>query len=112
MNEILKALEKEEDYYLFFPSKEYDFEVVRLSSGGYILLRWESDLWLEFAVFSDAGEGDDSMGLMLQFHGRGPVGILRELRHTYWGENGYLFYPNVITIKEGLDFLSQFYDNQ
>jgi hypothetical protein len=37
--------------------------------------------------------------------GEGILGNLRECRHTYWGDEGYLFYPSAGQIRAMLDYL-------
>lgn len=47
------------------------------------------------------------------FHGSGPSGSLRELRHTYWGEpdnSGYIFYPNGKLIAAAFEALKEWFD--
>lgn len=48
--------------------------------------------------------------LSLVFHGEGPSDGLRELRHTYWGEDGYLFYPDARVITAALAALKEWFD--
>ena len=91
------------------------YEVVELTKNGYLVLKWDADkFWLHFAVLDfHHSDGDDkNVALCVQFYGEGPVGNLKECRHTHWGENGkgYLFYPNGELISEALKYLSQFYD--
>ena len=95
-----------------------DVEVRDLSGGWLVLKRDATDspsrgLWLRFAVLeffqSDVG-GANPFGACL-FFGDGPVGNLRECRHTYWGEDGYVFGPNGKLIVAALRALSEFYDD-
>ena len=86
---------------------------VREIDNGYLVLNRQSDIWLKFAVMTFfCSDGDDkNVQLQVQFHGEGPIGNLRECRHTYWGDEGYLFYPDGIAIAAGLKALSEFYDD-
>lgn len=93
-------------------------DVRELPGGWLVLKRAGADspsggLWLNFAVLrfhtsSDAGEFATCL-----FYGDGPVGALRECRHTYWGENGdgYIFYPDGKLILAALRALAEFYDD-
>ena len=87
---------------------------VRELNGGYLVLNWDNEkLWLKFAVMSFySANGDGShVYLSVEFYGEGPSGSLRECRHTYWGKDGYLFFPNGKLITSALAALSEFYDD-
>lgn len=76
--------------------------------------------WISFMVFEFSSgpatiSGIEVSGVKMRivFHGGGPSGYLRELRHTHWGNdgNGYLFYPSskvilaaFVALKEWFDF--------
>ena len=70
--------------------------------------------WLTIGVFQFASQtlGDDEIFVDPIFVGEGPSDGLRELRHTWWGENqdGYIFYPNGEYITKALEFLKKYYD--
>lgn len=68
--------------------------------------------WLEFAFFEfNSSDGDGSnIELTMMMNGNGPVGSLKECRHTYWGKEGYMFYPNRTHINAALKWLSAYYD--
>lgn len=89
------------------------FEVRQICEDGYLILSWDEErLWLKFAVMEFFyGEGaKDKLFLQCIFHGDGPTGNLREFRHTYWGDNGYIFYAKKEVIIAGLNALSEFFD--
>ncbi len=44
------------------------------------------------------------------FTGEGFAGSLREMRHTNWGEDGYLFYCNRQVVIEALTALGKWFD--
>lgn len=48
--------------------------------------------------------------MQLVFSGTGASGSLRELRHTNWGEGGYLFYVNGDTITNAFAALKEWFD--
>lgn len=60
------------------------------------------------------GENVDGVKVDIVFHGSGPGGAkgvtLRELRHTYWGEDGYVFYPNGTLIAAAFAALGEWFD--
>jgi hypothetical protein len=92
------------------------FEVRDLEGGGWLVLNvTPSSNWLRFAVLDFAGQvSGQSERASCVFYGEGPGGkddSLRECRHTYWGENGYLFYPNGALIAAAFRELSEFYDD-
>lgn len=87
------------------------FKVVPLRGSGWLIVD-DKAMWIKFAVMEfERSETDDSnVQLDCIFHGEGPVGNLRECRHTYWGENGYLFYPDGRIIADAFKSLSQYFD--
>ena len=72
-------------------------------------------LWLRFAVLRFHQSDDEGEKATCLFYGDGPGGAegdsLRECRHTYWGEGGYIFYPDGTLIVAALKALSEFYDD-
>jgi len=46
----------------------------------------------------------------IQISGYGFSGNLRECRHTYWGDGGYIFSPNVLVISQALLILAKWFD--
>lgn len=75
---------------------------IREITNGWVVLNWHDETWLKFAVLESDGSS--------VFHGEGPSGSLRECRHTYWGYDGYIFYPNARLITDAFRVLSEFYD--
>lgn len=73
----------------------------------------DDNIWLHFAVLDFNRSDGDGKNVLADciFHGEGPVGNLRECRHTYWGENGYVFYPNGKRIAAAFKALAEFYDD-
>jgi hypothetical protein len=96
------------------------YEVRDLCQNGWIVLKWDKEKsWLKFAVLqfctaehdpSDT-RGYSNIKAYCVFYGDGPSGSLRECRHTYWGEDGYLFYPDGRIIAAAFKALSEFYDD-
>jgi len=70
---------------------------------------WMSFAFLEFSSWT-YGTPKDTAELSMLMHGEGPAGFLRECRHTYWGEDGYIFYPNKKHIDAAMQWLSKYYD--
>lgn len=58
--------------------------------------------------------GDRTMPALYQplFHGSGPSGNLRELRHTHWGhaDDGYIASPNGALIAAAFEALKRWFD--
>lgn len=74
-----------------------------------------SDLVSFVVVEWVSGPGDDGfMPALYQplFHGEGPSGTLRELRHTHWGhaDDGYLHEPNGALIAAAFEALKRWFD--
>jgi hypothetical protein len=80
----------------------------------------EGSSWIEFAVFGFASGPATKDGVEVGpayyervFYGGGPSGVLRELRHTYWGNGdggGYIFYPRGALITDALAKLQRWFD--
>lgn len=94
-------------------------EQVPLATGGLLaVLTLESGIQVEFAVFDwSSSEGPDltdidSTQYTLLFYGEGPSDGLRECRHTYWGQEGYIFYPDAELISDALEKLKKWFDMQ
>lgn len=105
----------EENNEVVYPLDRIDirYERKQITPSSWLILNWDADgLWLNFAVLEFHSSDGDDANIMLScvFHGSGPVGNLRECRHTYWGKEGYLFYPNAKVITAGLQALSEFFD--
>jgi hypothetical protein len=82
--------------------------------GGLLCVR-EDDIHVSFVVLTFASSTVEDAQTMWRrvFHGSGPSGALRELRHTYWGEvdnSGYIFYPNARLITEAFHHLNRWFD--
>lgn len=106
----VKSDQGDDVYSLNFLKNNY--EVHELDEG-YLVLEWHdpnSKSWLKFAALDFYCSNGSDINLSLVFYGEGPSGDLRECRHTYWGEDGYLFYPNKKVISSALTALSEFFD--
>lgn len=112
MDHVFDGIDKDPYYPLI--SIEEKFEVVNLCKDGWLILNKKDDLWLDFAVMDFGFSDVDNKNIHLSCicHGGGPIGNLRECRHTWWGQegDGYLFYPNGKVITAAFKVLSEFYD--
>jgi hypothetical protein len=103
MSVTIDWLASGEDGYLLDDARS-KYAVKDLGNHGYLVLNWDDkEFFLKFAVLT--------VGLDLQFYGEGPTGNLRECRHTYWGEDGYLFYPDGKVITAAFKELSKYFDD-
>lgn len=70
--------------------------------------------WMNFGFFEfksiEMGKNYNHAECDMLMYGSGPVGALKECRHTYWGDNGYIFYPNKQNIIKALEWLEKFYE--
>lgn len=87
------------------------FEVQELENDVYFVLNKDEDHWMDFVFltfsYSESDAGDVHAKLLM--YGSGSTG-LRECRHTYWGEDGYIFYPDKKQIITVLTALEEFFD--
>lgn len=80
-----------------------------------LVIREEGDsIYIEYALF-DYSTGDCSDGtpalMKCIFHGYGFGGGLREMRHTYFGqEAGYVFYLPTQALIDSLKILQEYFD--
>ena len=69
---------------------------------------------VDFALFEFGGcvlgATDDEIFMTHVFHGYGFSEGLREMRHTYFGEEGYLFYVPMKSIIEAFGILMTYFD--
>lgn len=90
------------------------FDVRELAPGWLVLRGPNENNWMTFAVMEFAESETSGANTLVScvFHGEGPGGkdSLRECRHTYWGEDGYIFYPNGEIITNALAALREFFD--
>lgn len=97
--------------------------VIALAGGGLLAVcepQGTEGTWTEFAVFRFASGPATVNGVEVSpacyepvFHGSGPAGFLREMRHTYWGEpsnSGYIFYPPGALIADAFVKLKRWFD--
>jgi hypothetical protein len=89
------------------------YTVEPLKGGYFVLGQSADDIAVKFAVLSNAG-GYIKDGVTIEeglcvFHGEGYAGNLREVRHTYWGENGYIYYVDGALITAAFARLSQLF---
>ena len=103
----------------------YDLAAIRQAAGrcvdlpgdGILAVRIEDEFHVSFAVFRLAcgpatknGVVVDGAKMELVFTGSGPSGNLRELRHTTWGDGGYIFYPPGKLIAAAFAALEEWFD--
>lgn len=94
-------------------------EVIELAGGGLLAVS-EDGIHVSFVVFRFSSGPATRDGIVVSgaewervFHGSGPSGALRELRHTCWGEKdngGYIFYPNGKLIADAFAKLERWFD--
>lgn len=92
--------------------REKATEVHELEGKGLLAVLVDG-IHVSFAVFDwESGPASDGGPAYYRvvFHGEGPSDSLRELRHTYWGDNGYIFYPNGKLIADAFAKLGRWFD--
>lgn len=93
-----------------------NFETVDLPLDAVLVLKWshpKDKFWLDFAVleFEHSDIDDTNVHAISLFYGNGPSDSLRELRHTYFGKEGYLFYVKPIILVAAFKELSKYFDD-
>lgn len=87
--------------------------VVELKQDGQLAVLALDELSVSFVVFRFAASTSDGSHPTLYervFDGEGPSGDLRELRHTDWGKDGYLFYAPGELIADAFEKLKEWFD--
>lgn len=104
-----KAYIGEEAFYSLNKIKQTVCEIVPLKDG-YLVLNLIDDVNIGFALFFIDGCDNEDEYLELIFYGEGVGSDLRECRHTYWGEAGYIFCMPLDLIKEAMIELAKYFD--
>jgi hypothetical protein len=66
-------------------------------------------LSFQFLEFASSDMDDTNIEVDIIMHGYGYI-ELRECRHTYWGEEGYIYYPNTTNLRAILDWIDKHFD--
>lgn len=97
--------------------RENSTEIVELDNNGFLAVYQPEGHWNEFALFTysygDGHESEQSNYYEIVFHGCGTGGDedqLREFRHSYWGDGGYLHYAPIPLIIAALKALEKWYN--
>ena len=83
------AMFLEEQRYLLSPQP--GDRVIDLPSDAKLIIR-TTKAWVTFACFVFAFQEGTTIYYDVLFHGEGTADPLKECRHTYVGDNGYVFY--------------------
>lgn len=83
-----------------------DHDLVFRKDNGALVVNVREELHVTWALLRM--EGDDLYSVVA--HGSGPSGSLREPRHTYFGEDGYVFYVNPAILTWGFKQLERWFD--
>lgn len=104
------------DYDLYVVVDQDADERIKLGTNAWLLVKTDG-IHVKFGVFTFhdgpatvGGRVVDPERHLLLFHGEGPSGALRECRHTWWGENGYVHYPHFATIEAAFRELRRWFD--
>jgi len=103
----------DEEVYSLDKMKELSTEHVELPSNGHLFYYREADgLHLNFFVGGFHTSDVDNKNVVIDkiWTGCGPTGNLRELRHSFFGENGYIFYVNLDILEAASKDLRRYFD--
>jgi hypothetical protein len=82
---------------------------IKLSGNGLLAMLDSDPVHVSFIVLMWAS-GDAPILWEPVFSGSGPSSSLRELRHTNWGDKGYIYYPNAELISDAFAKLKTWFD--
>lgn len=112
------TIKNDEIVYSLDEIKEKSTQVVDLEQGCYLALFQKEDHWLEFALFhfycSDCDYNNITVNCVFSGEGTGTLKegefALREMRHIWWGEEGYTFYLPGKAVIQALQHLQKYFD--
>jgi hypothetical protein len=112
LNPILDDNGDIETYVYSLSELKKNNEVIEVCEDGYVVWNKTKDYWYKFAVMQFHYSVDDENTFVTPiFIGEGPSDNLRECRHTQWGTNGYIFYPDGQIIVAAFKELAKYYDD-
>lgn len=86
------------------------YKIEELDGKDFIVLFKKDDALINYAFLECDASNTQEDFYSLLWHGYGFSDNLRELRHSYIGENGYVFYLNKKNFELALNWLSQYFD--
>lgn len=116
---LLEGLEHTFDHlgdacYSITELKKPNFNLEALNEDFLVLSRKDEHDWLEFCFLEvnsrELPYSEDSTLCTVLWHGEGPSGSMRECRHSYIGEDGYVFYVSKKNFTAALEWLERHYD--
>lgn len=105
------SLKEDSLYRLDRLQKHHKMETI-LEESLYVAANDNGD-WVECTFFEWTSESDDGVYLTPLFSSSGPGGVdcpLRECRHTYFADKGYVFYMNRERMIAALDYCTKYWD--
>ena len=87
-----------------------EYDVVTLNEGLYVVQDTKREHWtrLHFLVANSWSDEETYVESLFKCEGTGDV--LRECRHTYFPNDGYVFYMNYSDMTRALDYCKKFFD--
>ena len=89
----MKKIDIEKEYYLQEIKKYYKIEEL-LEDRLWVASTMEMEIHQTLIFLKFNYSDDDGINVTTLFSIEGPIGNLKEGRHTYFPENGYIFYMN------------------
>lgn len=108
--EYLETNHLDDDIYKLLP---FGGEEFTLSGKGVLRVYYDEFDWVSWALLQGYHYEDESDifdSFTLYASGEGVGGALREPRHSYFGNNGYLFYADVSLLKFCFQKLEKYFD--
>lgn len=118
LSPVSNPFDDEELYYALTNVRSHATSVSELFANGVgpgllAVLEDDARVIVSFVVLEAmVGEGSDGHPALYRmvFEGHGVSGSLRELRHTYWGDDGYLHFPPSKLISDAFAKLEEWFD--
>ena len=87
------------------------FEVEEIVKDvAWLVINSPDKLFVSFAVVQSIGGAEGECEVEILFHGKGVGSNLREGRHFYFGEDGYIFYPREDVFVAAFRALGKYFD--
>lgn len=89
---------------------ESEYEVLALNKGLYVVKDTTRDHWTKLHFLVPNSWDDEETYVTSLFKCEGTGGVLRECRHTYFPNDGYVFYMNHQDMINALNYCKEFFD--
>lgn len=111
LSEISREEYNEKEFIYKLEDLKQNFDNVEILSEEYFIVAYNnSDCWYDFYFFEWNSTSDEGQYFKEYAKVSGPSDNLRECRHTYFQNEGYIFYLEKKKMLLFIEFLERYYD--